>query len=227
MFIGIDVAKAELVIAVRPSGERWGVPNSAAGYAALVPRLSAAALIVLEATGGYETAAVAALADAGLPVVVVNPRRVREFARATGQRAKTDRNDAAVLALFAERVQPAVRPVSTEEAQDLHAVLLRRRQLLDMLVAEKNRLGLARKPVRQRLRPAYRLPRARTRHHQHRAPTARRAVARVAAEGHAPAERARHRRGGLPDAPRRAARTRRRLGEAGRGARRSRPARAR
>ena len=156
-FVGIDVAKAELVVAVRslPEGPpaTESVPNSAEGHAALLARLTPLApqLIVLEATGGYEVAVVAALAGAGLPVVVVNPRHVRDFARATGQRAKTDRVDAAVLALFAERVQPAVRPVSTEEAQDLHAVLLRRRQLLDMLVAEKNRLGLARRPVRKSL----------------------------------------------------------------------------
>lgn len=155
MYVGIDVAKQELVIAVRPADERWTVANTDAGHAALVDGLHARSpveLIVLEATGGFETAVVAALAHAGLPVVVVNPRQVREFARATGQRAKTDRLDAAVLALFAERVHPALRPVSDEATQDLHAVLLRRRQLVDMLVAEKNRLGLARKPVRKSLK---------------------------------------------------------------------------
>lgn len=155
MVIGIDVAKRELVVARRPEPAQWTVPNTADGHAALVARLAPVAraleLIVLEATGGYETAVVAALAEAGLPVVVVNPRQVRDFARATGQRAKTDRLDAAMLALFAERVQPVVRPVSDDEAQDLRAVLLRRRQLLDMLGAERNRLGLARRAVRPSL----------------------------------------------------------------------------
>ena len=153
MFIGIDVAKAELVVAVRPIGATWTVPNTGAGHRALLTQLvppalpAAAQLIVLEATGGYEAAVVAALSEAGLPVVVANPRQVRDFDRATGQRAKTDALDAALLALFAERVQPAVRPVSPEAAQDLHAVLLRRRQLGDMLVAEQNRLALARPAV--------------------------------------------------------------------------------
>ncbi len=98
-------------------------------------------LIVLEATGGYELLAVAALAAAALPVVVVNPRQVRDFARATGQLAKTDRIDADLLALFAERVRPAVRPIAGAAAQELEALLARRRQLLEMLQAERNRLG--------------------------------------------------------------------------------------
>jgi len=96
---------------------------------------------VLEATGGYELLCVAALAGAGLPVVVVNPRQVRDFARATGQLAKTDAIDADILALFAERVRPAVRALPDTAAQELEAVLARRRQLLDMLQAERNRLG--------------------------------------------------------------------------------------
>lgn len=152
-YLGIDVAKDELVIAVRPSGAQWTSPNAPAGLAALQERLRALqpALIVLEATGGYELAAVASLGAAGLPVVVVNPRQVRAFARATGRLAKTDRVDAEVLALFAERVRPAVRPLSDEATQDLEALLLRRRQLIEMLTAEKNRLGLARKPIRKSL----------------------------------------------------------------------------
>lgn len=143
MFIGIDVAKAELVIAARPSGERWTVANDECGVKALVDRLrgGAAELIVLEATGGYELLGVAALAAAALPVVVVNPRQVRDFARATGQLAKTDRIDAELLALFAERVRPAVRPIADAEAHELDALLARRRQVLEMLQAEKNRLG--------------------------------------------------------------------------------------
>ena len=143
MLIGIDVAKAELVVAVRPSGAPWAVANDAAGVRTLVARLQEErpTLIVLEATGGYELLAVGALAAAGLPVVVVNPRQVRDFAKATGQLAKTDRVDAAILALFAERVQPAVRPLPDEAAPELDALLARRRQLLEMLQAERNRLG--------------------------------------------------------------------------------------
>jgi transposase len=143
MVIGIDVAKDELVVAARPSGERWTVANGEAGVQTLTARLrrEGPERIVLEATGGYELLAVAALAAATLPVVVVNPRQVRDFARATGQLAKTDRIDAEVLALFAERVQPAVRPVPDQEAQELTGVLARRRQLLEMLGAERNRLG--------------------------------------------------------------------------------------
>jgi transposase len=154
MVCGIDVAKEELVIACRPSLEQWAVANDAAGIDALVARIRPLGVqsIVLEATGGYERACAAALATAGLPVAVVNPRQVRDFAKATGQRAKTDRLDAAVLALFAERVQPAVSVLPDEAQADLAAQLLRRRQLTEMLVAEKNRCGLARKAVRPSLK---------------------------------------------------------------------------
>lgn len=143
MLVGIDVAKAELVAGTRPTGERWTVVNDERGVRTLVERLTrdAPELIVLEATGGYELLSVAALVAAGLPVVVVNPRQVRDFARATGQLAKTDRIDADILALFAERVRPEVRPLRDDAAQELDALLARRRQLLDMLQSEKNRLG--------------------------------------------------------------------------------------
>jgi transposase len=143
MFVGIDVAKAELVVAVHPSHERWTVANDERGVGTLVARLVALAptLIVLEATGGYERLGVAALGAAELPVVVANPRQVRDFARATGQLAKTDRLDADLLARFAERVRPAIRPLPTAEAQELDALLTRRRQLIEMLSAERNRLG--------------------------------------------------------------------------------------
>jgi transposase len=143
MVVGIDVAKAELVVGVRPSGDRWTVANDERGVRTLVDRFRAGApeLIVLEATGGYELLCVGALAAAGLPVVVVNPRQVRDFARATGQLAKTDRIDADLLALFAERVRPAVRALPSAAAQELEALLARRRQLLEMLQAERNRLG--------------------------------------------------------------------------------------
>jgi transposase len=143
MFVGIDVAKAELVVAVHPSHEHWTVANEERGVRTLVDRLVALGptLIVLEATGGYELLGVAALGAAGLPVVVANPRHVRDFARATGQLAKTDRLDAELLARFAERVRPAIRPLPTAEAQELDALLTRRRQLLEMLSAERHRLG--------------------------------------------------------------------------------------
>lgn len=144
MFVGVDVAKAELVVAVRPSGAQWAVANDEPGRRTLVERLRAEPpqVLVLEATGGYELPAVAALVAAGLPVVVVNPRQVRDFARSTGQLAKTDRLDAAVLALFAERVQPPVRALPDAATHALDALVARRRQLVEMLVAEQNRLGM-------------------------------------------------------------------------------------
>jgi transposase len=143
MFVGIDVAKAELVVSILPSAERFTVANDERGVRTLVERLRSLEpmLIVLEATGGYELLGVAALAAAALPVVVVNPRQVRDFAKATGQLAKTDRIDADILARFADVVRPAVRPLVDEEAQELDALLTRRRQLLEMLQAERNRTG--------------------------------------------------------------------------------------
>jgi transposase len=144
--VGIDVSKATLDVAVRPSGEMWQVPNEDAALPALAQRLKALcpSSVILEATGGFEHAAVAALAAIGLPVVVANPRQVRDFGRATGQLAKTDRIDAALLALFGERVRPEPRPLKDAAAEELDAVLARRRQLIEMLTAERNRLGFAR-----------------------------------------------------------------------------------
>lgn len=143
MFVGIDVAKAELVVAIHPTNERWTVANDERGVRTLVERLRTVppTLIVLEATGGYELLSVAALVAAALPVVVANPRQVRDFARGTGQLAKTDRLDADILATFAERVRPEVRVLPDAETQELEALLTRRRQLLEMLGAERNRLG--------------------------------------------------------------------------------------
>jgi transposase len=143
LFVGIDVAKAQLDIALRPTGDRWTVTNDEPGIAALVPRLQALAptLIVLEATGGYQRAVVAALAVAGLPVVVVNPRQARDFAKATGQLAKTDALDARALAHFADAVRPIPRPLPDAQTSALRAVLTRRRQLIAMRTAEQNRLG--------------------------------------------------------------------------------------
>ncbi|MGH7458442.1 MAG: IS110 family transposase, partial [Longimicrobiaceae bacterium] len=153
MFVGIDVSKARLDVALRPTGECWEVGNDGAGISTLETRLREAspALVVLEATGGYESAAVAALAAAGLPVVVVNPRQVRDFAKSTGQLAKTDRLDANVLALFAERVRPEPRELKSEEAQEFEALLTRRRQLIEMITAERNRRGIARPTVKPRI----------------------------------------------------------------------------
>ena len=143
MFVGIDVAKAELVVSVLPSEERFTVANDERGIRSLVERLRSIApqLIVAEATGGYELLGVAALAAAALPIIVVNPRQVRDFAKATGQLAKTDRIDADILARFADVVRPALRVIADEAAQELDALLARRRQLLEMLQAERNRSG--------------------------------------------------------------------------------------
>ena len=158
MFVGVDVAKAELVVAVLPGAAQWTVTNDERGVRTLVERLRehAPTLIVLEATGGYELLAVTALAAAALPVVVVNPRQVRDFARATGQLAKTDRLDAGILARFAEQVRPALRLIATAEAQELDAMLTRRRQLIQMLGAERNRLGQVfgkgKRPVKKSLK---------------------------------------------------------------------------
>jgi len=142
-FIGIDVAKAQLDIALRPSGERWAVPNDASGVTSLVDRLQARhpTLIVLEATGGLERVVTSALATAGLPVVVVNPRQVRDFARATGQLAKTDALDARALAHFADVIRPTPRPLPDAQRQELRALLGRRQQLITMRTAEQNRLA--------------------------------------------------------------------------------------
>lgn len=150
-FVGIDVSKATLDVALRPSGERFSASNDEAGIRIVLDRLRplTSALVVLEATGGFENATVAALATAGFQIVVANPRQIRNFARATGQLAKTDRIDADILALFADRVRPQPRPLPDEAAQALDALLTRRRQLLEMLTAEKNRLGFARPPIRK------------------------------------------------------------------------------
>src|SRR5689334_21988955 len=144
-FVGVDVSEHRLDIHLRPSGEHFTVSHDEAGVAALVERLTALAptLVVLEATGGLEVRLAAALAAAGLPVAVVNPRRVRAFARATGRLAKTDRLDAEAIARFAEAVRPPVRPLPDEATRRLAALLARRRQLLEMPVAERNRRHMA------------------------------------------------------------------------------------
>ena len=150
IYVGIDVAKARVDVAIRPGGDRREVSNDQAGIAALVAQMQQLnpAALVLEATGGLELPLVAALAAASLPVVVVNPRQVRDFARATGRLAKTDSLDAAVLAHFAEAVRPPLRPLRDAETQVLGSLVARRQQVMTMLVAERNRLSSATMAVR-------------------------------------------------------------------------------
>jgi len=154
--VGIDVSKAKLDIALRQDGkqgEHWVVANDSAGIAQLVARVReiAPARIVLESTGGLEVPVAAELAVAQLPVVVINPRQSRNFARSTGRLAKTDSIDAHVLAHFAEAVQPDIRSLPDEQTQALSALIARRRQVVEMMTAEKNRLGSATKTVRPRI----------------------------------------------------------------------------
>jgi transposase len=153
-FVGLDVAKATIDVAVVPQEDQWQADHSEAGLSALVLRIRGLAptLVVLEATGGYETTLAGLLVEAGVPVAVVNPRQVRDFARAMGQLAKTDAIDARILATFAAKIQPAARPIPDAATQDLAALVTRRRQIVDMLGAERNRLPLARAPLRRSVR---------------------------------------------------------------------------
>ena len=145
VYTGVDVSKGRLEVFVHPTAERFGVPNDEAGVDQLLARLDelSPTLVVLEATGGFERPVVAALVASRLAVAVVNPRQARDFARATGRLAKTDRIDAESLARFAEAVHPAPRAIPDEEARALGEILARRRQLVGMLTAEKNRLVTA------------------------------------------------------------------------------------
>ena len=153
-YAGVDVSKERLEVCVRCGREAgegehtFGVPNDPAGTETLLACLleERPVLVILEATGGFERPVAAALAAAGLPVAVVNPRQARDFARATGRLAKTDRIDAQILARFAQAVRPAPRPVPEEEAQALAEITARRRQVVGMHTAEKNRLGAATLP---------------------------------------------------------------------------------
>ena len=153
IFVGIDVSKEQLDVTMRPSGESESVSNDQEGIEALVKRLReiGPSLIVLEATGGLERGVTRGLTSAELPVVVVNPRQVRDFAKATGQLAKTDRIDALVLARFGEAVRPALRPLPDEVTVELRALIARRRQITEMMVAERNRLSGASKSVKKRI----------------------------------------------------------------------------
>jgi transposase len=150
-FVGIDVSKSQLDIAVRPDNKRWSAVNAEADIAKVVETLFELSpqVIVVEATGGMEMPLVAALSQALLPVVVVNPRQVRDFAKALGRMAKTDRIDAEVLAHFGEAVKPEVRLLKDEGTQMLTALVTRRRQVIEMLTAEKNRLEISPKVVRK------------------------------------------------------------------------------
>jgi transposase len=149
-FVGIDVSKAHLDVAVHRPASHWQVANIESGIAELVQRLHALhpTRIVLEATGGFELPLVAGLMHARLPVVVLNPRRVRDFARATGQLAKSDKLDAKVLAHFASVLQLEPRPLPTDAEEQLTALLTRRRQIVEMLAVEKNRLQTVRASLR-------------------------------------------------------------------------------
>ena len=155
--VGIDVSKDEFVICTSPSDERWASPTDPTAVERLVARLRALMphLIVMEATGGYEASLAAACAAAELPLAIVNPRQVRAFAQAIGRTAKTDAIDAALLALFGARVQPTPRALPSAETTQLAQLVARRRQLLEMLTAERQRLaqlGTTTGPVARDLR---------------------------------------------------------------------------
>lgn len=156
--VGVDVAKEELEICISPMLERERIKNEVTAFPGFVSKLNNLKpnLIVLEATGGYENLFVLALVEAKLPVVVVNPRHVRDFAKACGILAKTDRIDAAVIAAFGDKLRPPIRPLGEEKYSLLNQLLCRRRQLVDMIAAEKNRLamtmGIIRKNVEKHLR---------------------------------------------------------------------------
>lgn len=154
IYVGVDVSKSTLDVAIRPSDKGWQVSNTESGISGLVDSMRELhpSLIILEATGSLEIPLVGALIEASLPVVAINPRQARDFAKATGKMAKTDTIDARILAHFAEAIRPTPRPLPDAQAQALSALLTRRRQVVEMLVAEKNRFRTATKPVRERIR---------------------------------------------------------------------------
>lgn len=152
-WVGIDVCKRTLDIHIRPSGQFLQYANTEAGIAQLIVELESLSVerVVLEATGGLELTAAVQLSQAGFPVAVVNPRQVRDFARATGQLAKTDTIDAAILAHFAEVIQPEVRPLASEETRQLSELVTRRQQLVEMMTAERNRRATVQGTVREQI----------------------------------------------------------------------------
>jgi transposase len=139
--VGIDVSKDRLDVHVHPSGEAFSVGRNAEGLDSLIARIAPLGIqaVAVEATGGFETVVAASLSGAGLPVIVVNPAQVRAFAQALGKRAKTDPIDAAVIARFVEATKPAIRPLPDEETRLLAELVTRRRQIIQMLVAERQR----------------------------------------------------------------------------------------
>lgn len=153
IFVGIDVCKAQLDVAIRPSEQTLSVTNDKAGIKTLVRHFKKLrpTLVVLESTGGLERQIMTALIGAEIPVVMANPRQVRDFAKSTGQLAKTDRIDAAVLAHYAEAIRPKPRPLPDELTLELRALTARRRQVIDMIVAEKNRLATASRAIKKRI----------------------------------------------------------------------------
>ena len=153
VFVGIDVSKERLDVAVRPTGEMWQVSHDSLGIGEVMERLETLMpqLVVLEATGGVEMTLAGELAASGLHVAVVNPRQVRNFARATGKLAKTDALDAQVLAHFAEAMRPASRPLPDSDTRELAALVARRRQLVEMITAEKNRFRTAARRIRPKV----------------------------------------------------------------------------
>jgi len=154
VWIGIDVSKQSLDVCFRPKERTLQLPNIAAGIRELITELPPAenvGRIVLEATGGMETAAAQTLSQAGFPAVIINPRQGRDFAKAVGYQAKTDRIDASVLAHFGEAIRPEVRVLATEETRQLHDLVTRRRQIVEMLTAERNRLSSMRGKAREDL----------------------------------------------------------------------------
>jgi transposase len=148
-FVGIDVSKLQLDVAVRPDNKRWSVANAESDIGRVIEVLNTLSpkVIIVEATGGMEIPLVTALSQATLPVVVVNPRQVRDFAKAVGRMAKTDRIDAEILAHFGEAVKPDARLLKDEDTQMLTALVTRRRQVIEMITAEKNRLGISPKVI--------------------------------------------------------------------------------
>lgn len=151
IYIGIDVSKSRLDIAQTPGEDSWSTGNDPEGISGLVRRLTklAPALVVMESTGGFEYALAAALIAASVRVVVVNPRQVRDYARATGRLAKTDKIDARVLAAFGEAIKPELRQLPDTALRELSGLLRRRQQVVEMLTAERNRMGLAAGAVRK------------------------------------------------------------------------------
>ena len=141
-YVGIDVSKARLDVAIVPGEQTWSVANDDGGITELVDKLKGLTpkLVLLEATGGLERRVLARLVGGGLPAMAINPRNVRDFARSLGKLAKTDRIDAIVLGRFAQAVRPELRPIADEQSQELQALLTRRRQIVEMITAEKNRL---------------------------------------------------------------------------------------